>query len=226
MYAAVCIMFPCFQLYSLPPCSSPAPPGSPGKVSPTISAEDDEDEDDFAPFLTQELCMNLTNYVQTYFNTAKHSDFPNHALNERHKVDTVSVNKDEDGPWHESFTASVNDEDTKDKHMFILERMAAANPPDLLAYCIQFPNSKQVIDAIQDALQAGAPSALPSDPSISSTNGDTLPSISHMAQAIHTAMYSAHSSARSFAVEAEDTISGVNLHQNWGRLFGNTIPWG
>ena len=189
---------------------------------PTMSLDHDDD-DDFAPFLTQELRMNLANYVQTYFNTAKHSDSPNHALNERHEVDNVSVNKDEDGPRHESFTASVNDEDTKDKHMFILERTAAANPPDPFAYCIQFPDSKQVIDAIQDALQAGALSA---SPSISSTNGDTSPSVSRMAQAIHTAMYSARSSARSFAVEAEDTISGVNKNRKLGKTIRQYDPVG
>lgn len=187
----------------------------------------DHDDDDFAPFLAEDLRMNLKQYVQTYFNTAKLSDSPHHALDERHRVDTVGVNKDEGGPRHESFTASVNDEDTAQKHVFVLERTGSSRPiQDTPAYCAQCPDSKLVIDTIQDALremsanQDGPPSTSPSDPLLLSTDDGTSSSFSlpSLGQAIHTAMYSARASARSFAVEAEDTISGVN-----GRNLGKSV---
>ena len=177
------------------------------------------DEDDFAPFVADDLRMNVKQYVQTYFNTAKRSDSPDHALSERHTVDTVGVNKDLSGPRHESFTASVTDQDTSNIYAFILERTASnrpIQPEESLAYCAQSPESKTVLETIQDVLRTMAPGNRDGPPSFTS---DLLPpstnetSASTFAQAIHTAMTSARSSARSFAVEAEDTISGVNKRE-------------
>jgi hypothetical protein len=163
----------------------------------TMSFE--HDDDDFAPFLAEDVRMNLKQYVQPYFNMVKHSDFPDHALNERHIVDIIGVNKDNDGPRHESFTASVTDEDTVKKHMFILECTASSHPiqpEESLAYCTQFPDSKDVIDTIQEVLRemvSGTQPASTSDPSTNDTSSSN--SLSLLTQAIHTAMTSARSSA-------------------------------
>ena len=174
------------------------------------------DEDDFAPFVADDLRMNLKQYVQTYFNTAKHSDSPDHALNERHMVDNVGVNKGETAPQHESFIATVADEDTVNRYVFILERTASSQPiqpEESFAYCAQSPDSKTVIDTIQDVLHtmvSGEPPSTP-DPLPPSTNNSS--NYVTFSQAIHTAMTSTCSSARSFAVEDEDTISGVNKQE-------------
>jgi len=187
---------------------------------------DHDDDDNFAPFLAPSLHMNVQHYVQTYFNTAKLSDLPHHALNERHLVDIVGVNKDISGPLHESLTASVKDEDTLKMYMLVLERMASnrpIQPEDIDVTCFaQFPDSQVVADAIQDALrdmrdtQDGSPS--PSDhPTPASSN--------ILSQAIHTAMSSARTSARSFAVEADDMVSGVKL-QDLGKSIRQYDPIG
>jgi hypothetical protein len=182
-----------------------------------------DDDDEFSPFLAEDLHSKLKQYVQTYFNAAKHSASPNHALT-RHEVNVVGVNKIKAGPLHESFTASVKDINTTKSHAFILERTAsdrAVKPEVRFAYCTQFPDSKTVVDTIQEALNdMGSQSAEPSESQPSSAPHPTL-----SARAVHKAMAAARSSAQSFEVEADDTISGMK-NQELGACVRQYEPVG
>jgi hypothetical protein len=183
-----------------------------------------DDDDEFSPFLAADLHSKLRQYVQTYFNAAKHSGSPDEAFM-RHIVDVVGVNKVRAGPLHESFTASVKDNDTTKLHAFVLERTAsdrAVNPEASFAYCTQFPDSKTVVDTIQVALNddMGSQSAEPSESQPPSASHPSL-----FARAVHKAMAAARSSVQSFEVEADDTISGMK-NQELGACVRQYEPVG
>ena len=142
----------------------------------------------------------------------------------RHEVNVVGINKIKAGPLHESLTASVKDNDTTKLHAFVLERTAsdrAVKPEVRFAYCTQFPDSKTVVDTIQDALNdMGSQSAEPSESQPPSAPHPTL-----FARAVHKAMAATRSSAQSFEVEADDTISGMK-NQELGACVRQCEPVG
>jgi hypothetical protein len=182
----------------------------------------DDDDDEFSPFLAADLHFKLKQYVQTYFNAAKHSASPNPLT--RHEVNVVGVNKIKAGPLHESFTASVNDINTTKSHALVLECTdsdRAVKPEVRFASCTQFPDSKTVVDTIQEALNdMGSQSAEPSESQPSSAPHPTL-----IARAVHKAMAAVRSSAQSFEVEADDTISGMK-NQELGACVRQYEPMG
>ncbi len=121
------------------------------------TASSDEDEDPFSAFLDPGLRSNTKQFVKTYFQLAKGSTSPLHALRGRHTVTFVGVNKGTVNPQHETFTIRVFDGDTDKTHMFIIKCTASTrsieSDDDIFEYFTQCPDSKSVLETIQMALQ-------------------------------------------------------------------------
>ncbi len=187
----------------------------------------DEDEDPFSSFLDPSLRSNPKQFVGTYFQLAKVSDDPKHALYERHNVSIVGINKATGSPQHESLTVSVDDGDTGNNHLFIIERNASIRSVKdnvMFESFIASPDSKSVLESIQQALQdmsaaasniastslqvfaLGRPSPplsesmiplLPSTNVHASPSNSTPPSSSYLSRSLSAAVAATRSSSRS-----------------------------
>jgi hypothetical protein len=89
----------------------------------------DKDNDPFSSYLDLGLCSNPRQFIKTFFQLAKVAVNPWHALCEQHEVRDVGVNKAKAKPQHESFTASILDNNTRQNHMFIIEHTAVRGIP-------------------------------------------------------------------------------------------------
>ena len=115
---------------------------------------DEDDSDPFSSFFDPDLRSNLKQFVKTYFQLAKGSDSPLHALRGRHTVTFASVSKA--NSQCESFTLRVFDEDTRETHAFVIERTVSTRSikdDDNFKYFTQCPDSEMVLKSIQLALQ-------------------------------------------------------------------------
>jgi hypothetical protein len=121
------------------------------------TASSDEDEDPFSAFLDPGLRSNTKQFVKTYFQLAKGSTSPLHALRGRHTVTFVGVNKGTVNAQHETFTIRAFDGDTDKTHMFIIKCTASTrsikSDDDIFEYFTQCPDSKSVLESIRLALQ-------------------------------------------------------------------------
>ena len=124
---------------------------------PNTMSSDKDDSDPFSSFLDPNLRSNPRQFVKTYFQLAKSSDNPLHALWGWHMVEIIGVNKATATPKHESFTIQVVDKDMADAvHMFLMDRMASTRSvtnDETFDYFTQCPDSKTVLESIQQALK-------------------------------------------------------------------------
>jgi hypothetical protein len=186
----------------------------------------DEDEDPFSSFLDPGLRSNPKQFVSTYFQLAKVSNDPQHALYKRHNVSIVGINKSTGSPQHKSLTVSVDDGDTGKIHLFIIERNASIRSikdDDMFESFTASPNSKSVLESIHQALQdmstaasniastslqafaLGRPSPLsestipllPLTNDHASPSNSTPPSLSYLSRSLSAAVAATRSSSRS-----------------------------
>jgi hypothetical protein len=210
---------------------------SPLSKRPTMSSDDDSNADVMAFFLVPGHRTDTHSFVTNYYRAAKSSTNPEHSLLDRQLVTDFGVNKDPEGPLHESFYANVFDKDTLEKHVVVIDRTASnrsISHEDTFKSFSQFPESKGILETIDDALK-DLPSNILASASTGSADESKTPLLNNasgsptstLSRAFSQAVAAARSTSQSSSVgiEADDLITVVK-NQDLGQSMRQYLPSG
>jgi len=196
---------------------------SPLSKRPTMSSDEDSNADVMVSFLKPGHRSDPDSFVTNYYRAAKESSNPEHSLIDRHLVSDFGVNKDSLSPHHETFYANVFDKDTLGKHVLVFDRSASnrsMSHEDTFKSFTQFPESKRILETIDQALKDMPPNILASA-STGSADESRTPlldasgsPLSTLSRAFSQAAAAARSTSQSSSVgiEADDLITVVKKH--------------